>query len=363
MLAVLSIVGGDVIHLALAQLSGGFFTPVAFSFGWVAYSFHSLMALVGAQKLMPESDYPAIVVNGRNGYVRANRSWILGRILRDFDFWKPRAVEDEVRRILDEAERADAVHSAELVFHHPPPPRPPRRERAGLCISIFSTAAHPPAGTPTHDLLFYSGIATTVVQLGIAAIPCALWNQWLILMITACGILLALASGALPQWKEEKWMSRRNAKTVVLTEGNGAQHAIVILGRQGALNLEDLASGNTRKKALLYTKILATVLASLWIALLITVSGLNRDSWFLLAVGGLGMAQNVLVAAAPRRPEAFGLHLQFERVIGNRSVMNALKALEDRYPCLGASLVPTFFPGRLREDEKNYWEQKARQQQ
>ena len=40
-IAVLLIIGGEIIQKALAQLTGGLIVPVAFSFGWVAYTFSS----------------------------------------------------------------------------------------------------------------------------------------------------------------------------------------------------------------------------------------------------------------------------------------------------------------------------------
>ncbi|CAM6003689.1 unnamed protein product [Sphagnum balticum] len=84
-LSVLLIIGGDVIQKAIAQLSGDYLVPVAFSFGWVAYSFSTLMSIVGDGRLMPLPDYPAKVINAGSGYSRENRSWILGRLLRDFE--------------------------------------------------------------------------------------------------------------------------------------------------------------------------------------------------------------------------------------------------------------------------------------
>jgi hypothetical protein len=81
--AVLLIIGGEIVQKALAQLTGGRIVPVAFSFGWVAYAFSTIVAMVGEGRLMPEPDYPCKVINTENGYTRENRSWIIGRMLRD----------------------------------------------------------------------------------------------------------------------------------------------------------------------------------------------------------------------------------------------------------------------------------------
>ncbi|EPQ54741.1 hypothetical protein GLOTRDRAFT_13685, partial [Gloeophyllum trabeum ATCC 11539] len=52
-LSILLLIGGDIIQKALAQVSGYYFTPVAFSFGWIAYAFAALMSSFGDGKLMP----------------------------------------------------------------------------------------------------------------------------------------------------------------------------------------------------------------------------------------------------------------------------------------------------------------------
>jgi hypothetical protein len=82
-LSVLLIIGGDIVQKALAQASGGYFTPVCFSFGWVAYSFNALVSIIGDGRLLPEPDHTVKVFNLKNGYVRENRNWIVGRVLRD----------------------------------------------------------------------------------------------------------------------------------------------------------------------------------------------------------------------------------------------------------------------------------------
>ena len=43
----LLIIGPDIVRQALAQLTGAPLVPVAFSFGWVAYSVNALSAVIG----------------------------------------------------------------------------------------------------------------------------------------------------------------------------------------------------------------------------------------------------------------------------------------------------------------------------
>jgi hypothetical protein len=82
-IAVVLIIGGEIVQKALAQLSGSLIVPVSFSFGWVAYAFSTIVTMVGDGRLMPEPDYACKVINVKNGYTHENRSWVIGRMLRD----------------------------------------------------------------------------------------------------------------------------------------------------------------------------------------------------------------------------------------------------------------------------------------
>ncbi|KAG0130677.1 hypothetical protein HOY82DRAFT_366228 [Tuber indicum] len=332
-MSLLLILGGDVIQRALAQLAGGgLITPVAFSFGWVTYSISALLAVVGENKLLPASDCAGQVINVRSRYTRQNNSWILGRLMRDFSFWRGKEVKD--------AERGMVA----------------RNQRVALCVAVYEADPKKAAGVPDRDWVWYSGLICAILQLAISTIPWILREDWSIFFTTGCGICLALGSGALPQWREEKWACRRNTKkTAVLTKGNGQKDCIVIIGGEVGLDLEDLAGG--RGVDLPSTRYWASFMAALWIALLIAVSGLKHNSWFLLVVGVLGMMQNIIVCGAPRNPSAFGIHLRFKEVIAERKVMETLKITETKYPYVGRSLVDVYFPGGLRPDEEEYWKE------
>ncbi|KAL6243052.1 hypothetical protein RBB50_010152 [Rhinocladiella similis] len=353
--SVLLILGGDVVLRALAQLSGSGITPVAFSFGWVAYAITAVVSAIGENKLMPLPDCACKVINGKSGYVRDNTSWIIGRIVRDFEAWVQKDVKVHLDGMIDQRwkEDKDKADPGSDV------PRPPQ---AGLCVSVYK--AEPAVkGYAGYDLVYWLGFATAIVQLGIAAIPCGIHGDWGILLITATGILLSFVSGCLPQWKEEKWACRRKStKNVILTRGNGSQHAIVVLGEGKGLDLEDLAAGQTNidVSASWVTRVSVTILAALWILVLITAAGLERNTWFLLAVGGIGILQNIFVAGWRRPPEAYGIPLSFVEVIGKTKAMETLFAVEEKYHHIGASMRDTFFPGKLRENEVNRWEELAK---
>ena len=130
------------------------------------------------------------------------------------------------------------------------------------------------------------------------------------------------------------------------------------MGNGHGFNLEDLASGqsNTLVATTTWTCIALLALATLWILLLITAAGQKTNTWFLLAVGGIGILQNIYVASAQRSPENFGISLEYITVFGNASVMETLFRVEEQYKDVGRSLLGEFFPGDVREHEKIRWE-------
>jgi hypothetical protein len=364
-LSILLIIGADIVQKALAATSGGPFTPVCFSFGWVAYAFTTLISIIGDGRLLPPPDYPAKVFNLKNGYVRENRSWVIGRLLRD----------NETR----------------LGKKHP-------LGGDSLRISVFEALeCGTGPGVAGSGRVKFWGIVVMVLQLGIAAIPAGLYSDWGILMITAAGTALALSAGALPQWGVEKLPNQRKSKeNFAVTSGNGSRDVMIVLGCGQSLDLEELAAPesprSTRlwekhpflskpligedgmpkthsnkvevKEALVYrgipvgfwiTCVLSTIQCVLWIALLITVAGLRSHSWFLIAVGGLGMFQNAVLAAISRNPEKWNLPLELVDVIQSRKVMDTLMDLEVTYPGFARHLVKEFFPGALHPDEVEWW--------
>ncbi|EBA27273.1 hypothetical protein KXW98_002481 [Aspergillus fumigatus] len=358
---ILLLIGGDLIHRALAQLAGGWVTPVAFSFGWVSYAASSICSALGEYRMMPDADTACCLINGKNGYVRGNNSWVLGRIMRDYEYWMGEPVREKTESLIQARWDFDRQRQEREVPGSGS--RVPRPSQAGLVVSLWQPSTTKPSGEPGHDLLHWSGIIVTVIQLGIAAVPLGLSGDWGILMITAAATILCYVTGALGQWKVEKWACRRldtrEKKNFVLTRGNGAQHAIAIISNGRGLDLEDLATGFSKidsPSITLFAQLATIVFGIMWIALLITASALQDDSWYLIAVGGLGMLQNIFVAGWKRTPDAYGVPLEFIGVVGEVKVMKTLMEVERRYEKLGKSMIGTFFPGDLRENEVREWE-------
>ncbi|KAK7425695.1 hypothetical protein QQZ08_007794 [Neonectria magnoliae] len=373
--AVLMIIGGDVVRTALAQSTGTWFTPVCFSFGWVAYSFIALIGVLGDGKLLPNPDYPVKVFNLNSGYMRENKNWVIGRILRD-----------QVAR----TSRA-STHDE------------------GIRISIFEALHRPDQDSWTtfhHSKLHLFGAAIMVFQFIVAIIPVIINRDWSIILVTGVGTLLVLVHGALPQWTTEKLPNRQHANFVfALTSGNGSQDIMVIIGQGRSLNLEELAASDTPRNGRpwqkfqkrLYTeervgpegkpldhrtgtklrnaKELNGLPVGFWITLvntviqsscslllLIAVAAVKTNTWYLLAVGTIGMFQNGILAAIERPSESRNLPLRELVTIERQKVMDGLmdldctlKDLDDNLKW-GNSLRGEFFPGELREDERKWWE-------
>ncbi|KAL6408715.1 hypothetical protein AUP68_07661 [Ilyonectria robusta] len=320
--SVLLIVGADVIQKALAQLSTKSFKPVAFSFGWVAYAYWSLLQTTGRLRTMPEPDLPSVLVDCGSGVVLERSSWILGRILHNYTHWMP----SQVKQI---------------------------KQHGGLCVTVFSSDLC----EPVTDRLVWLGVLVTVVQLGIAAIPCALYREWEILLLTACGTLLAWLMGLLQDRTDS--VRKGKTRTCALTKGRGSTDVIVILASEHSLRLEDFASSEMAKdESFVGTVVLSSLMTTLWTVLLITAAGIKSNTWYLLAIEAIRMLQNIYVAAASRLPDAYGIHLQFKRCIWERRVMDTLMEVEIYYSGVGKSLLPIFIPGPLRESERRWWEER-----
>ncbi|PCH39021.1 hypothetical protein WOLCODRAFT_134688 [Wolfiporia cocos MD-104 SS10] len=325
-IAVLTLIGGDIVQCALAALtSPSLFTPVAFSFGWVAYAFSAILAVIGDGRLMPAPDCAALVINADTGYSRTNNSWVLGRLVRDYD---------------------------------PPETENPEDRHRGLTVAFHYTDHVRRIGVPDRDWVYWSGVLVMLAQLGVACVPGALYGNWVIFILTGGGTVLALAGGALPQWAKEKWAARKvkaDAREVVcLTRGNGDRAVQVIVSDGCGLKLEDVAAARDAPSPV--TVPAAFALAVLWIVHLLTVEAVETDAWYSICIGAMGMMQNAVAAGVKRRPGALGFHFkpEEERSIWKEKVFAALQAAEGIEPGVGLSLLPVFFPGGLRRSEEEW---------
>jgi hypothetical protein len=378
--SILLILGGDVITLSIAALSGSApITPIAFSFGWAAYAVSALLSAVGDNRLLRCPPEVALrVFNLHNGYVRENASWVLARLFRDYEVW----MEGDVRAVSvsdgegeGEAEgggeRSGKDRSAIMSVLRSMCGAAPKKREHGLCIAVYEWSSTHAPGKPKQDMIWWSGVLVSVVQLVVAAIPWILDANWAIFLVTGAGTILSYASASLPQWKREKFAARTSKKSIALTLGQGYHHVIIVQGAEKGLDLEALATG--RSVSLQSTRVYVAVLAAGWIALLISSTGINLHTWYLLAVGGLGMLHNLAVAGMPRRPEALGLPIHLARkpvsagagddstdtvpeIYVEEKVMFALMELEMEHKGHGKALLGEFFPSALFPLEQEWWD-------
>ncbi|AEO68450.1 uncharacterized protein THITE_14002, partial [Thermothielavioides terrestris NRRL 8126] len=348
-LSVLLLLGPDVIQRAIAQLAGRAITPVAFSFGWVAYAVSALLSSFGDGRLMPESETSFVVIDTNSGHSRVARNWVLGRLLRDFNDRLDEEMKDEQEHISSDSHDKERRAPPELGKGTG---EANQKHFEALRVTVFEVDDNPPAphGVPTLDWVWYSGIVVMVLQLAVAAVPWAVNGAWNIFMVTAAGNLLASVGGSLPQWRREKWACpKAGGDTAAITEGNGSRSAMVILGKKGlGLKLEVLARGTRMAPATRLTRVASTVLATLWVLFLITVAGIKEHTWYLLGIGLVGSIQNLVAAGVRRSPGALGIHIKQVEVIRARYVSETLKQVEKRYPLVGTALLSVFFPGSMR---------------
>lgn len=217
------------------------------------------------------------VIGAASGHSRSTSAWILGRLLRDED--------DRVDREMRQ-ERAHVPPGATERVPKPQPDEAARPEWEALRVTLYTVDENPPLphGVPVLDRVWYSGVVVIAIQIAIAIIPWAVEGDWSAFLITAAGNILALTGASMPQWCQEKWACPKppqGGSTVSITQGNGSRHAVVILGCKGVgLDLEILALGTRTARPSNFTRLASTILALLWIMLLITVSGLDGgNSW------------------------------------------------------------------------------------
>lgn len=291
-------------------------------------------------------------MGAKSGNQRSNKSWVIGRLLRDHEHF-----------------------ASKSKFN---PHKVPGSHEA-LRVTVFEVAKSPAPGVIARDWVYYSGFAVMVAQFVVAAIPLILNRNWTILMVVGVGTILALLQGAMPQWRKEKWASpKRGGYTVSITQGNGSRHVMVILADEySGLDLEILAAGGMNLTMSRLESAYVSLLTACWTILLISVAGLSDDSWCkcnqfeysviwltyqhhadLLGIGLMGIVHNVFAAGTPRSAGALGIHLEEKEVISSDKVAEVLYETESKYPLVGSSLVPIFFSGGMRvsEERKQFWD-------
>jgi hypothetical protein len=232
--------------------------------------------------LMPDTDMAnTLVIGADTGHIRTTKSWVLGRLLRDFDGHLDDELRDEAAHVPPDEEHKSRKFGLVSPLAHIGHTQ--QKAWEALRVSVYKVDDEPPCdhGVPALDWVWFSGFVVIAVQLVISIIPWIINKDWSIFLVALSGNVLALVGGSLPQWREEKWAcTKKGGATITLTKGNGARHAIVIIGRKGVgLDLEILAMGTRTTYASWSTRIATGILAFFWIVFLITVSGIKQHTW------------------------------------------------------------------------------------
>ncbi|KAK1808138.1 hypothetical protein LTR12_017504 [Friedmanniomyces endolithicus] len=319
-----------------------------------------MRSAMGDNRLMPKPELECKLINAESGYARNNHSWVLSRMLRDFDFWRPRKCDERKAEKLAELRVNNQKQQAQIVSKlaqttndeaknelQKKLERLPSTEdiRVALRVSVWECDAA--TGQGSGDSVYWSGILMSALQLRIAALPWGLYDEWYTFLITGAGTVLAYTSDALPQWREEKILVRRvkSPKSVLLTEGNGADDVVLIL-QQRATGLGGFGSATARPaKPMDDTRLVNHHCIPL---------GWRQHTWYLLGVGIIGILHNVSVVGMKRQPAAWGINLEYKQTVEGK-IMEVLWKPEQSYPRAGRSLVAEFFPGKLFPREERLW--------
>ncbi|KAK8003337.1 oxidoreductase [Apiospora arundinis] len=359
-MAVLLLIGGDVIAKAIAQLSGTYenrgFTPVLFSFGWVSYAFTQISNAIGNGAFYPAPDYPGVIISMTSGDKREIRSWILARLLRDCE----RQVDRDRRIAQKQGESGTALHIAVYAID-------------GGKLTDRKVKSK-------RDWLWWSFMLGLLIQLILAAVPMMptagrQQPNFYVLLITVIGTLLSFAMASQRGTRQEKFGLRTGkaetgSKDVfALTKGNGHNIALIILpdlfpgvgnAQRSEIShlpfLDSMAISSHHQT--LMSRLATGFWAILWIVLLLMIGGSLADSWFLLGVGGVGMIHTSLIASCPRSPEAHGIPLKYMgdgwTMTGSQK-MDALLRLEELIPGAGFMLRREFFNGPESSRDRERW--------
>lgn len=325
---------------------------VAVSFGWILYPFYALSSLLGTGRLMPVADVDSMVINAKTGYARKNKSWIIGRFLRDWDF-KPTTTRGLYITVLDaakEKENYSNVHRSSLY----------QLVMLTDAIDGFPLLLPKDASHAINVVLSAAVLLTVFISVHSYAQPkVETLLQMIVLFTGMAGIFMIVQ---LPQWQAEKFNCRNQTKqTYCVTSGNGSQHVLIVRGNGVGLNLEDLASNRapkTERRTII--TVLLCCLASFLTIYLIALQSL--DSYMFVTLF-LGSCQNILAAQAPQSAASLGFHVKEVKKIHDNNVIKALALAEEDVEGAGFTLLPVFFPGKTRaEDLKVLEEAKAKRE-
>ncbi|OSC99604.1 hypothetical protein PYCCODRAFT_1438174 [Trametes coccinea BRFM310] len=310
----LMVLGADVLNRA-QSVPGA--SPL--TIGWPGL----LVGLLARNRTSAPVELPCTVINTKSGYARTNRSPILEHLLRS---------------------------------HGSDP------SRGGLAMTFLYTSERP--GRPTGDAVSSAALSAIAMQLAVAGIlPILGVGSSDAAAVTAVGTFLTNAAGFILRRQQQKELRSARAvpekrrDVVCITSGNGSSEAVVVVSEGGGVRIEDLAAGRASGLGVAATAGIV-VLLFLWTGLLALTTTLGSvDAWLVLAQCAIGAAHTVFAAKTWRSGAALGFWFAEEKkkVVRAEKVMEALMKAEEFEPGVGSTLLPIYFPGKLRPEEELWW--------
>ncbi|CDO72030.1 hypothetical protein BN946_scf184943.g65 [Trametes cinnabarina] len=311
------LLGADVLYRAQSVPGASPFT-----IGWPGL----LISLLTRNRTSVPVELPCTVINAKSGHARTNRSPLLEHLLRS---------------------------------HGSAP------SRRGLAVTFLHTSERP--GAPSRDAVVCAALSTILVQVIAAGVLFFFGvGSQDAMAVTIIGTLLANAAGLILRHQQQKELRSTRAvpekrrDVICITGGNGSSEAIVVVSEGGGVRIEDLAAGRASTLGVLATLGVVALLI-LWMALLVFTTTLRRvDAWLVLAQCALGAAYTVYAARTWRCGAALGFKFAEEKTMVVRAdkVMEALAKAEEVESGVGATLLPIYFPGKLRPEEELWWAQR-----
>ena len=86
------------------------------------------------------ADSPCLVINGKTGQDRTNNSWILGRLVRDYDYWMHPEAHEAVRKLSVEQQKASNPAAADKMDPEKGS-NDPDCEPTSLCVAVYEPAS------------------------------------------------------------------------------------------------------------------------------------------------------------------------------------------------------------------------------
>jgi hypothetical protein len=222
---------------------------------------------------MPEADFQCLVIGAKSGHIRNNKSWVLGRLVRDIE----KDTDEHLKGKEAPHEEETRRNRIEKVGGTPPI----HWEALRVCVYSYRDEDHHVLhGVPSRDWVWYVGFIVIGIQIIVSLVPWIVYASWGTFLVTIGGTLLSVLTSSLPQWGYEKWACPHTSTTVALTRGNGCRQVVVILGSKNVgLDLEVLGAATRTSDMPWLAKLLTALLAVLWVILLICVGGMKNHSW------------------------------------------------------------------------------------